>query len=296
MPTLKKLKIPYNNPMKYAVFLMIFLLSVWVFLASPTSTHAAENQNLPPPVSAAIELWKLLNPEENGDIFSDLKLNPVVGANAPLARYRPENGGSVEIGQNLRSYKRDYIYFSSPMDMSTKPDFNQYLAVMFLLNLSNEAAHILQNKNGSLKDFYKFYKRGDIGKACALYSLQQHVSDIMMLKSAQQAELLFLGAGSVKGINALRLALEKNDLMNEFEMFREAMKSKNTSELNNILTLIRTKRNTINMSGLTFCPPSGQEKLDKNIIAKAIEPVGYPFVPYQEIPRKSSLQSTIPNQ
>lgn len=250
---------------------------------------SASPQTLPPPVEAAIELWKLIAPDENRAIFDDLKLNPVVGHNAPLARYRSENGGMVEIGQNLRQYRRDYIYLSSPMDMSTKPDFDQYLAVMIMLSLSNEAAHILQDRNGSLKDFYKFYKSGELGKACALYALQQHVSDIMMLKSAIRAEHLFLGRGSQKGINALRLALQKNNLSDEFELFREAMKNQNMADLNFSLSTIRSKRGKDNMAGLNFCTFSGTAQLDKKIINRATEPVGIPFTNIPSTPPKNIL-------
>lgn len=247
--------------------------------ASLPSYHAtaSEFQTLPPPVAAAIELWKLTADDENRDIFDDLPLNPVVGFDAPLARYRPENGGGVDIGQNLRKYRQDYLSLSRTMDSSTKPDFDQYLAVMIMLSLSNEAAHILQDKNSSLKDFYKFYHSGDIPKACAIYSLQQHVSDIMMLKSALRVEQLLSGNGSIKGLNALRLALEKNGLLNEFETFRNAMKNQNISELNNSLSEIRSKRNVLNMSGVRFCPSSGTVHLSEKIINRATEPVGYPF-------------------
>jgi hypothetical protein len=174
------------------------------------------------------------------------------------------------------------------MDMSTKPNFDEYLSVMIMLSLSNEAAHILQDKNGSLDDFYKYYKSGDLNKACALYALQQHVSDVMMLKSSVRAELFFLGQGSTRGINALRLALQKNELLDEFETFREAMKNKNLSELNFALSTIRSKRNSLNMSGVKFCSSSGSSQLSKKIIAKAVEPVGYPFtMSISKMPSKS---------
>ncbi len=258
---------------------IIFSLSLIGFclLLPPIAAFAATGQALPPPVAAAIELWKLITPDKNRDIFDDLILNPVVGNNAPLARYRPENGGTVDIGQNLREYRRDYIYLASPIDMSTKPDFDQYLAVMIMLSLSNEATHILQDRNGSLKDFYKLYQSRELKKACSLYALQQHVSDIMMLKTAIRAESLFLGRGSTRGINALRLALEKNNLLDEFEEFRESMKNRNIVQLNLILSAIRSKRNDVNMSGLKFCQSSGNVRLDSEITKRAIKPVGYPF-------------------
>lgn len=255
----------------------MFCLGICTLLLLTDKSYATENQSFPPPVAAAIGLWKLITLNENRDIFDTLKLNSVTGSDAPLARYRPENGGVIEIGQNLRSYRRDYIYLSSPIDMSTKPDFDQYLTVMFMLSLSNEAAHILQDKNGSLKDFYKSYKSGNTLKACAIYALQQHASDIMMLKSAMQVEMFFLGKGSTKGINALRLALQKNNLRDEFEDFREAMKRKNLSELNRVLSSIRIKRNALNMSGLKFCPSSFHIQLDKKIILRATAPIGFPF-------------------
>ena len=264
----------YNSMIKVYFFLTLMATGLFFMLSKAS---ASENQNFPPSVTSALELWKLIATDENKAIFDDLKLNPVIGFNTPLARYRPENGGMVEIGQNIKEYRREYIYLSSPMDMSTKPNFDEYLAVMIMLSLSNEAAHILQDENGSLDDFYKFYKSRDLDKACALYALQQHVSDIMMLKSAVRAELFFLGKGSTKGINALRLALQKNELLDEFEDFREAMKNKNLSELNSSLSTIRSKRNSLNMSGIKFCSLSGSAKLPKKIIERATEPVGFPF-------------------
>lgn len=283
MTALKFMKNHYNRPM-IKVSCTLFILSIFM-----PCMVSASSQTFPPPVEAALELWKLIAPDENRDIFDDLKLNPVVGHNAPLARYHSENGGMVEIGQNLRQYRRDYIHLSSPMDISTKPDFDQYLAVMIMLSLSNEAAHILQDKNGSLKDFYKFYKSGELSKACALYALQQHVSDIMMLKSAIRAEQLFLGRGSIKGINALRLALQKNNLSDEFELFREAMKNRNMSDLNFSLSAIRSKRGKDNMAGLNFCSFSGTAQLDKKIINRATAPVGIPFTNIPSNPPKNIL-------
>lgn len=270
MDALKFLKIAYNHRMKKVSFSLIPIL-LCLFHGGASAA------NLPAPVAAAIELWKMVTPDQNRDIFDGLTLNPVTGDHAPLARYRPEQGGIVDIGQNIRDYKRDYIFLSSSIDMSTKPDFDQYLAVMIMLSLSNEATHILQDKNGSLKDFYQFYQSGDVVKACGLYALQQHVSDIMMLKTALRAENLFLGVGSTKGINALRISLEKNNLRDEFEDFRDAMQKKNISYLNTVLSGIRSKRNEMNLSGLKFCPPSGNIELDQQIVNRATEPVGYPF-------------------
>jgi hypothetical protein len=232
-----------------------------------------------PPVTfrAALELWRLVTPESQVHLFDDIIFLPVTGDNAPLARYTPKDKPTIEIGQNMRRYKNEYIYLSSDQDMSTKPDFDQYMTVLMTLSLANESAHHLQDQNGSLKDFYKLYNAHQLNKACALYSLQQHVSDIVMLKTGMSLEQLFLGQGSVKGINALRIALEKNNLRDEFEDFRNAMNKHDTSALDDILRRIRNKRNDANMSGLHLCPPYGDAVLDDDILNRATEPAGYPF-------------------
>jgi len=232
-----------------------------------------------PPISfaAALELWRLAAPENQDNLFDDVTFLPVSGDNAPLARYTPHDHPTIEIGQNMRRYRQEYIYLSSNQDMATKPDFDQYLTVLMVLSLANESTHYLQDKDGSLADFYKLYNSGHVQQACALYSLQQHVSDIVMLKMGLRVERLFLGKGSEKGLNALRIALEKNDLRDEFEDFRTAMDKKDTTSLDNILRRISTKRNDANMSGLHFCPHTGDAKLDKDMIARATEPAGYPF-------------------
>lgn len=246
------------------------------FCAYSVPSHAEE-----PPVTfrAALELWKLVTPPADRHIFDDITFLPVTGDNAPLARYTPKRPPTIEIGQNMRKYKNEYIYLSSDQDMSTKPDFEQYMTVLMTLSLANESTHYLQDKNGSLKDFYVFYNSGQLNKACALYSLQQHVSDIVMLKAGLNLELLLLGNSSTKGLNALRIVLEKNDLRDEFEDFRNAMSKKNTAALDDILRRIRIKRNDANMAGLKFCPPYGDAKLTDDVVSRATQPAGYPFAP-----------------
>lgn len=250
----------------------LLCIAIVAFLMSTTAF--ADTQ---PPVSfvAALDLWRIAAKDDQKGLFDEMTFLPVSGDNAPLARYTPK--GKIEIGQNIRRYKQEYIYLSSNQDMSAKPDFEQYLTVLMTLSLANESAHYLQDENGSLSDFYKYYNSGKIKEACALYSLQQHVSDIVMLQMAQRLEMLFLGHGSVKGINTLRIALEKNNLRDEFEDFRNAMNKKDTSGLDDILRRIRTKRNDANMAGVKFCPPSGDISLNQKIINRATLPAGYPF-------------------
>lgn len=259
---------------------LLLLISGFIFssisLVSPMISHAET-----PPVTfrSALELWQLAAPPSEARLFDDVLFLPVTGGTAPLARYTPKDTPTIEIGQNTRRYKNEYIYLSSDQDMSGKPDFDQYLTVLMTLSLANESAHYLQDKNGSLEDFYKFYNSRQWNKACALYSLQQHVSDIVMLKTGLTLENFFLGKGSVKGMNALRIALEKNDLRDEFEDFRNAMNKHDTVALDDVLRRIRDKRNIANMSGLRFCQPDGEETLDDDIVNRATEAAGYPFLP-----------------
>lgn len=251
--------------------------------------YSASRADAPPATfQAALNLWRLVAPPSQTDLFDKITFLPVIGEDAPLARYTPidnKPSGTIEIGQNMRRYRNEYVYLSSNQDMSTKPDFDQYMTVLMTLSLANESTHYMQDKNGSLKDFYKFYDRKQYNNACALYSLQQHVSDIVMLKIGMGLENFFLGKGSVKGINALRIALEKNDLRDEFEDFRNAMNKKDTMALDDILRRIRTKRNADNIAGLHFCPSYGDARLDDDIVARATEPAGYPF----KEPKKKSF-------
>ena len=253
---------------------LIILISALLISGFPFISHADA-----PPVTfrAALELWRLVAPPSETHLFDAVTFLPVTGESAPLARYTPKEKPTIEIGQNMRRYRNEYVYLSSDQDMSTKPDFEQYMTILMTLSLANESAHYFQDRNGSLKDFYTFYNSKQFNKACALYSLQQHVSDIVMLKAGLNLEQLFLGKGSVKGLNALRIALEKNELRDEFEDFRNAMTKRDTVALDRILRSIRNKRNHANMAGLNFCPPYGDTKLDDDTINRATEAAGYPF-------------------
>jgi len=219
-----------------------------------------------------MELWRLVTPERDLKLFDKIPMVLAKNETSTLARYRPENGGSVEIGQNFRQYRRDYIYLSSDLDMAYKPNFDEYMAVLITLSLANESAHIIQNNEKSLDDFYAFLKLAENDKACALYALQQHVSDVVMLDYAMRIERLFLGQGSVKGLNALRLALEKNDLRDEFEDFRQSINQKNKIALQKSLTIIKKKRIHANLADLKFCPQSGNIFLPYKIIKRAVYP------------------------
>jgi len=104
----------------------------------------------------------------------------------------------------------------------------------------------------------------------------------VMMEFAIRLERLLLSKGSVKGLNALRIALEKNDLRDEFEEFRESLKSQDKDRINKILHTIRQKRNDANMSGLNFCNKNGGDALlDQNIINRATEPATTALASYQ---------------
>lgn len=249
--------------------MMFFMASV--LFATP-ATAANPTQYTPHQhLEAALQLWRLVSNSDEYHIFNSILFVPVTGQNAPLARYAPKNTGQIEIGGNLRQYRREYVILSSNQDMSTKPDFDQYMTVMIILSLANESAHYFQDKNGSLKDFQAFYQHNKKAEACALYSLQQYASDVVMMEFAIRLERFFLGKGSVKGINALRIALEKNNLRDEFEIFREGLNNRDLNKINHILHVIRAKRNKANMQGLEFCDKSGDALLDQSIINRAIE-------------------------
>jgi hypothetical protein len=248
---------------------LLFLCALIITL-HPCKSHADEPLRY---LSAALILWDSIAPVSEHTLFQKIHFQQVEGHNAPLARYQPNGkGGTIQIGQNFRDYRRDYVYLVSNQDMSNKPDFDQYMTVLTTLSLANESAHYLQDKNGSLHDFQEFYDHGKTTESCALYSLQQYVSDVVMLEKAVRIERYFLGTGSVKGLNALRVALEKNDLRDEFEDFREGLKTRDTILLNTILKKMRNKREDANMAGLKFCASHGDALLDKSIIDRATEP------------------------
>ena len=250
---------------------ILFLIICVIFTTAFLKPARAETS--PPYLSSAIDLWQRVAPPDKTHLFDSIHFNPVTGDDAPLARYRPENGGSlIEIGQNFRQYRRDYAVLSSNQDMAFKPEFDQYMSVLTLLSLANESTHYMQDKNGSLKDFYTFYQNHKTQEACALYGLQQYASDVVMMESAVRMEKYFLGQGSVKGLNALRIALEKNALRDEFEDFREGLKTHDIMKINTILHVMRAKRNDANMAGLDFCDNNGDALLDQSIIDRAIEP------------------------
>lgn len=261
------------------------LLAIFLTLSAPA---IADQEDRPEHLKAALELWKLVSPPDRANLLDNIPFFPATGETAPLASYKTdkEKGGHIEIGMNLRQYRREYVVLSSDQDMSEKPDFEQYMAVMTALSISNESAHALQDRDGSLADFYNSYRSGKLGKACALYALQQHVSDVVMLQFASQTELFFLGHGSTKGLNALRIALEKNDLRSEYEEFRESLKANDPARLNNVLSLIKEKRAAANMASLKFCgTEKGEATLDPTIIQRATAPAA----PLLKSPQTSSL-------
>jgi hypothetical protein len=243
--------------------------------------HGAFAENAPPAsLTKAIEIWNLLavTPEQQ-NAFDRIKFSQATSFYAPLARYSPptnpavDNDGRIEIGQNLRSFGRDYRVMASPIQTSEKPSFETYLTVLMVLNLANEYAHIRQYKNGSLNDFYTLLNNRKINEACSLYAVQQHASDISMLQLARLLEISLVGRGDVVGINALRIALEKNDVRDEFEEFREAVKSNTTNRMNTALSKIRSKRYADNMAGLKFCTNALTVPLPQNYINRATEMV-----------------------
>lgn len=256
------------------LLLTLGLVTVLLPILPHSAARAADETAGPPEhIKAALELWHIVSPQNDKDIFTHTPFTAATGPAAPLARYKPENAGAIEIGMNLRQYRRDYAFLSSNQDMAEKPDFEHYLTVLTALSLANESAHIRQKEANSLDDFYTFIKNGQLGKACALYAHQQHISDIVMLQFAYRAELFFLGHGATKGLNALRIALEKNDLRDEYEEFRESLKQQNSARLMEILSLIKAKRATSNMSSLTFCGNhKGEATLDEDIIERASLP------------------------
>lgn len=225
-------------------------------------------------IAAAFELSRQAGLENITQLQTSIPVYPSTHANAPLAQYQPaqDGKGMIAVGSNLVRYHREYMDLRGEVSYTERPDFDQYMTILTLLSLGNESAHVIQHRNGSLDDFYRFRKNGNRPATCSLYALQQHVSDIAMLSDALRLEYYFLGQGSVKGINALRFALEKMNLRDLFEEFRNAYQTKDSLRLGRTLDLVFYRRLKDNMASLSECNGQKMALLAPSIYTSAVDP------------------------
>lgn len=233
-------------------------------------------------IRQARQLMATAQPGKFDTLFQMTQLRELKTAHPPLARYRPADGdtrrGFVEFGSDLRRYQDEYVYVSSIIPKVDRPDFNQYMTVLTALNLGNEYAHFIQHQNGSLDDFFEFKQDNKINQTCALYSLQQHVSDITMLDLAVRLEEYFQRIQSVTGQNAVTSSLERMDLLRFYTDFKTIAAAQDRARMNDLLHRLKTARDRINTENLRPCrKAAGSASLPRAVIARAIAPA-WPYL------------------
>lgn len=249
----------------------LFWEQVFVALLFFSSFAYAAESPLPP----ALQEAKTLIQQVDGPAFqalfekTQLKINP--SPYAPLARYQPQ-GKVIEFGADTKRYQDEYVYITSIMERTDRPSFEQYLTVLAALSLANEKAHFEQDIDGSLDDFFAYQKQQDLPRMCALYALQQHVSDVVMLEMAVKLERYFLGLGSVQGTGAVRAALDKMSLKEIYEEFRQGLVTGDTPRLNASLAAMKQSRAALNIANIPFCKNGGATSLPNDVIRRATVP------------------------
>lgn len=214
------------------------------------------------------------------DFFSKTKIRAIDTPHPPLARYRPSPYGTqgvVEFGQDLHRYKSEYTVATIVIPKPDRPAFDQYMTVLTALSLANEKAHFDQDKSGSLADFYALRADGKIGKSCALYGLQQHVSDIVMLDMAMRLENYFLRTASIFGRNAVTSALDRMELLPIYQEFAKAAAARDRLKMIAVLARLKAARASLNVAALPECGPEGSAELPRAIIERAVAPA-YPYL------------------
>ncbi len=256
------------NPMRYSFFQTLFFLIALVLL--PFFAYAGES-----PLPSSLQGAKVLIQQVDGPAFQSLfeKTSLKISSSplAPLARYQPE-GKIIEFGANTKRYQDEYVYITSIMDRIDRPSFEQYLTVLVALSLANEKAHFEQDVNGSLDDFFTYQKQQDFPRMCALYALQQHVSDVVMLEMAVKLERYFLGLGSPQGVGAVRAALDKMDIKETYEDFRQGLLTGDSDRFKTALEIMRNSRSALNIANVQLCKNGGRAHLPDNVIQRATAP------------------------
>lgn len=236
---------------------------------------------LPTHIKAAKELLERAYPKIAAELFAATELKIAHENTAPLARYRPvmgrEGRSVIEFGNDLKRYHDDYVIITSIIPREERPDLDQYLAVTTALSLANEMAHFEQDRAGSLKDFFSFRKKGDQDRVCALYALQQHASDVVMLNFAVTLDRMFLSENKPKGRLAIRSSLEKMNLAQFFPSYEDAYLRRDTASLDAVLAQIKRSRMALNMSGLPGCRAGGEVVLGQDVIQRAVTGTGFAF-------------------
>lgn len=236
----------------------------------PLGAYAGES-SLPSSLQGAKTLIQQVDAPAFQSLFEETSLKISSSPLAPLARYQPE-GKVIEFGANTKRYQDEYVYITSIMDRIDRPSFEQYLTVLVSLSLANEKAHFEQDVNGSLDDFFTYQKQQDLPRMCALYALQQHVSDIVMLETAVKLERYFLGLGSQQGIGAVQAALDKMSLKETYEDFRQGLLTGDSKRFKAALEVMRKDRSALNIANISLCKNGGTASLPRDVIRRATSP------------------------
>lgn len=285
----RELKPNQRPPAARPIFLAVAL---WAGLLAHAPRTQALASNIPPTsshtipyLSSAVELGyeaglknilALTKPNE-------VQLQAGDESFAALAQYQPlfessdPNDGILTIGTRIKQYKQEYNYLSTIYDRSQKPDFDQYMTVLILLSLANESAHREQHINGSLEDYVEYKNRDNTAAACTLYSLQQHVSDVLMIDNALRLETYFLGKGFASGIRALHLVLEKMEVKSAFDTMQKSLTNNDGAQLKAAMHALYLARLKANMSPRPECRDITTIRLDHRVYKRAIEPAKTPF-------------------
>lgn len=245
-----------------------FLMSMPHAMAEVTVTPDTEY------LSSALFLYKSISTQDEQNPFDGISFKPVIGEEAPLARYTPTKNGTIEVGQNFKRYQKEFVVLSTSQDRLTRADFSQYMTVLTILSLANESAHRMQDLDGSLQDYFNFVQQGKNQESCSLYALQQQVSDIVMMEKSVRLYQFFEDKNSSKGLSALRMALEKMNLQDDFLAFQAAFSTPNDKgQLNRAIENMRKKRSALNIAGLKSCiGASGSFPLPTDIVDRAVNP------------------------
>ncbi len=236
----------------------------------PLHTYAGES-SLPSSLQGAKNLIQKVDGPAFQSLFEKTSLKISLSPLAPLARYQPQ-GKTIEFGANTKRYQDEYVYITSIMDRMDRPSFEQYLTVLVALSLANEKAHFEQDVSGSLDDFFTYQKEQDLPRMCALYALQQHVSDVVMLEMAVKLERYFLGLGSPQGVGAVRAALDKMGLKETYEDFRQGLLTGDSNRFKAALEAMRKDRSALNIANISLCKNGGTTSLPRDVIRRATSP------------------------
>jgi hypothetical protein len=233
--------------------------------------------DIPPHLSLARQLLEKTSPELV-PLFKETNILLIEQKTDALAKYIPAPTKTkkpvIQFRKDLKQYKDDFVALSSIIDRTHRPNFDHYMVVLTALSLSNEWAHFIQDKNGSLNDWFHLKINNQQQASCAVYDLQQYVSDIVMLETAYKLDVYFRKNNDLKGSLSVQMALEKMLLDQIFWDYTIARTTENYEYIKPLFVEMRRIRYAANMQELKDCPKESTfHKLNKKIYERAITPI-----------------------